>query len=229
MTMNWFSRGNKTLSFKWPAAKLWLFLAAVMCRGMEPVGAKGSLLCLVLLLYFQFLLPHHHLEIWSLHSAADGETWLNLQMMLSWTLTLENICTDSSPRRQIYKKKKLSTWCFRLHSFIQHGCQSGAPTAATLSAVTLVYFEASGGNWIHSAPHNTERAAGCWLNLFRQEQRFLQEVGERVWAARTSEHMLVFAYFHLKRGESSPLQEFMTQLEDSVDDGDRCCWIKQKI
>lgn len=199
-------------------------------RGMEPVGgAKGSLLCLVLLLYFQFLLPHHHLEIWSLHSAADGETWLNLQMMLSWTLTLENICTDSSPRRQIYKKKKLSTWCFRLHSFIQHGCQSGAPTAATLSAVTLVYFEASGGNWIHSAPHNTERAAGCWLNLFRQEQRFLQEVGERVWAARTSEHMLVFAYFHLKRGESSPLQEFMTQLEDSVDDGDRCCWIKQKI
>lgn len=229
MTMNWFSRGNKTLSFKWPAAKLWLFLAAVMCRGMEPVGAKGSLLCLVLLLYFQFLLPHHHLEIWSLHSAADGEMWLSLQMMLSWTLTLENICTDSSPRRQIYKKKKLSTWCFRLHSFIQHGCQSGAPTAATLSAVTLFYFEASGGNWIHSAPHNTERAAGCWLNLFRQEQRFLQEVGERVWAARTSEHMLVFAYFHLKRGESSPLQEFMTQLEDSVDDGDRCCWIKQKI
>lgn len=199
-------------------------------RGMEPVGgAKGSLLCLVLLLYFQFLLPHHHLEIWSLHSAADGEMWLSLQMMLSWTLTLENICTDSSPRRQIYKKKKLSTRCFRLHSFIQHGCQSGAPTAATLSAVTLFYFEASGGNWIHSAPHNTERAAGCWLNLFRQEQRFLQEVGERVWAARTSEHMLVFAYFHLKRGESSPLQEFMTQLEDSVDDGDRCCWIKQKI
>lgn len=200
-----------------------------MCRGMKPVGAKGSLLCLVLLLYFQFLLPHHHLKIWSLHSAADGEMWLNLQMMLSWTLTLENICTDSSPRRQIYKKKKLSTWCFRLDSFIQHGCQSGAPTAATLSAVTLFYFEASGGNWIHSAPHNTERAAGCWLNLFRQEQRFLQEVGERVWAARTSEHKLVFAYFHLKRGESSPLQEFMTQLEDSVDDGDRCCWIKQKI
>lgn len=146
-------------------------------RGMEPVGAKGSLLCLVLLLYFQFLLPHHHLETWSLHSAADHEMWLNLQMMLSWTLTLENISTDSSPRRQIYKKKKLSTWCFRLDSFIQHGCQSGAPTAATLSAVTLFYFEASGGNWIHSAPHNTERAAGCWLNLFRQEQRFLQEVG----------------------------------------------------
>ena len=181
---------------------------------------KGA--CCVLCYYYIFSVfiateksnTRHLLEIWSLHSADDREMWLQLQRWYSGELTLEKICTDSS-RRHIYKKNKRSTWCFRpdgCNSASQHGCQSGAPTPAVifLSYFWGVWRKLPTENSFGSSQHGASRRL-----LTEPVQAGASFPGgswwERVWAARNSEHKLVFTYLYLKRGESSLLQESMTQ------------------
>lgn len=196
---------------------------------MKPVGAKGSLLCLIIMIFSVFIATS---SSWNMIFALSCRRWdvvkspddaqLNsdpgehLHWFIAKTANLqkEEIIHAMFPSSQLHP-----TWL---------------PVRSSNSCHTICrYFILFWGvrrkldSFVSS-----QHGASCRLLTEPVQAGAAFPPGswwERVWAARTSEHMLVFAYFHLKRGESSPLQEFMTQLEDSVDDGDRCRWIKQKM